>query len=238
MNEPVEVIPDISPKDGMYQGNISHYYRVGKSAINTILYAMKLANKDISEVKKILDLPSGYGRVLRNLKAVFPNSQITAGDLDKEGVDFCKETFDAIPFYSQKEFEKLSLDDKFDLIWCGSLLTHVDKHKWEPLLNFFSSSLKHNGILVFTVHGRCVVNRMIKKQNNYGLEDSQISQLLKQYEMKGFGYINYLNQENYGISLSTQSFVFSFLEKKLDMRILMYLEKGWDDHHDVIACIK
>ncbi len=237
MKEP-DVISEISSKDEMYRGNKKHYFRVGRSAIKSIKIAMRMINKNESNIKNILDLPSGYGRVLRNLRSAFPNSEITSCDIDKDAVDFCQKIFNTIPIYSEENLEKIIFKNKFDLIWCGSLLTHLDKKKWESFLNLFFSVLNSNGLLVFTVHGRHAAHRMRSKVNNYGLDDSEISTLLNEYETKDFGYVNYRNQENYGISLSSPSFVLSLLEKKSNVSILFYNEKGWYNHQDIIACIR
>ena len=53
-----------------------------------------------TEVRKILDLPCGYGRVLRMIHAAFPRATIHACNLNKDAVDFCAATFGAIPVYS------------------------------------------------------------------------------------------------------------------------------------------
>ena len=70
--ERLDVIQEISPNDGMYQGgNKDHYFSVGRSALRNIKLAMAAAGKNPTDMKNILDLPSGHGRVLRFLKAFF-----------------------------------------------------------------------------------------------------------------------------------------------------------------------
>lgn len=240
MDERYDVIQEISPKDDMFQAKIGlpPYLRAGKTAIDSIKNAMKLANKNNSEIKNILDFASGYGRVLRHLKASFPNSSITACDIQKDAVDFCQKTFEANPVYSQKDFEKIPITQKFDLIWVGSLLTHLNKNEWEQILNMFSLWLENRGLLVFTVNGRFVVNRLTRKIAKYGLNEEKRSSLIKQYETTGFGYVDYPGQSNYGFSVSSPSFVLSILEKKPELKIVMYLVRGLNKHQDVIACLK
>ena len=68
----MEVIQDISPKDNMYQGNKEHYFHVGEFALECIMSAMSTVKKSPDDIKSILDLPCGYGRVQRILKAEFP----------------------------------------------------------------------------------------------------------------------------------------------------------------------
>ena len=93
MNE-ISVIRNISPNDVMYNKKFpNHYFDVGKSTLESIKIALQLSSKTIDEIHNILDLPCGHGRVTRFLKSFFPNSIITACDLDNDAIDFCKETF-------------------------------------------------------------------------------------------------------------------------------------------------
>ena len=50
----------------------------------------------------MLDFACGHGRVMRTLKAAFPDALLTACDIDRDGVDFCARTFGAAPVYFQR----------------------------------------------------------------------------------------------------------------------------------------
>jgi cyclopropane fatty-acyl-phospholipid synthase-like methyltransferase len=234
---------EISSEDSMLDGNYDHYFNVGYSALDSIEKVLHSAK--IGETKKILDMPCGYGRVMRTIRAAFPESQITGCDLDKKGVDFCSKTFNAIPVYSKELPKDIQINEKFDLIWCGSLLTHLDGPNWDPFLTFFIEHLNNKGVLVFTTHGRLDakwisdgLNNIEKEHLFFGLLEAQYSRLIKKFNNDGFGYENYPNQSNYGVSLSKPSWVLMQLEKHPDIRIISYTECGWDDHQDVIGIIK
>ena len=68
-------------------------------------------------------------------------------------MDFCTAEFNATPVYSQEDIRRVSLDQFFDLIWCGSLFTHLDRDRWPAFLGFFADHLSPGGVLVFTTHG-------------------------------------------------------------------------------------
>ena len=68
--------------DGMYTGDAEHYYRVGLSAIRCIEEAVRAAG--LKEVRSILDLPSGSGRVMRFLTLRFPDAKLTACDIQRD----------------------------------------------------------------------------------------------------------------------------------------------------------
>jgi SAM-dependent methyltransferase len=146
---------EISPEDTMFTQEL-HYYKVGFSALRCILQSLFAAQKDKDEIKNILDFPSGWGRVLRFIKAYFPNSNITACEIDKNSLKFCREQLKVNTLISHNNFKKIEIKQKFDLIWCGSLITHLSEDRSKELLEFFFNALNDKGILVFTAHGRYV----------------------------------------------------------------------------------
>ena len=75
----------ISKKDDMYANDAAHYFNVGLSAIECIDNA--LGRVDERQVKKVLDMPCGYGRVLRFLIHRFPDADFTGVDLMESGAD-------------------------------------------------------------------------------------------------------------------------------------------------------
>jgi SAM-dependent methyltransferase len=227
----------ISPDDVMfYPEHPEHYFNVGKSALDIIIKYLTLYNKKPDHIHHILDMPCGHGRVLRMLKCHFPKSKISCCDIDKNAVNFCSETFGALPVYSSNNIDDIKLDAKFDLIWCGSLLTHLDKSHWPKFLQFFNDHLKNDGLLIFTTHGNKVFEFM-KQGNTYGIEENKLKKLQDDYQTNQFGYANYENEE-YGISISSTAFVSSIISKIPKLSVLGFTEKGWDNHQDVFCCLK
>ena len=228
---------EISPRDAMFAGNRDHYFGVGRSALRNIRLAMLAAGKPADEVRRILDLPSGHGRVLRNLRAAFPRAAITACELDRDGVDYCATMFGAEPSYGAEALAARPDAGRFDLIWCGSLLTHLDAPRWRWFLSLFDAQLAPQGLLLFTTHGR-LVPRRIQAGWDYGLDVERLRRLIACYQETGFGYVDYPNQTGYGISLARPSWTLGLLDRHPALRRLLYLEHGWDDHQDVVACAK
>jgi SAM-dependent methyltransferase len=213
-----------------------HYFRVGQSAFRCIKVAMLAAEK--IAVRKILDFPCGHGRVLRVLRAAFPDAEITACDADRDGVDFCAKTFGSRSVYSAEDPGATAINDLFDLIWSGSLLSHLDQHRWQQVLEFFDAHLSSGGIVVFTVHGRQSVQWLRTGEHDYALRDP--AGIVMQYDRDGFGYQEYLTHANPndGIAISSPAWVLQELLKRPGLRLLSYTEKGWDNHQDVVACLK
>lgn len=126
---------DIADGDTMYHGGVEHYQSVGVSAWRCITAAMLAA--DAESPKRVLDMPSGHGRVLRVLRSALPDAHLTACDIEKNGVDYCAATFGATPVYSDTDLDKVRFEQPFDLIWCGSLLTHLDVPGWLSCFKLF-----------------------------------------------------------------------------------------------------
>lgn len=229
------VEPRISPGDGMYTGNGAHYFKVGLSAIACIEAAIEGA--ELASVSRVLDLPCGHGRVLRFLVQRFPNAEFTASDLDRKGVDFCARTFGVKGVYSQSNLSELALDHGFDLIWCGSLITHLDSKGIRELLAFFARHLSSAGLLVFTTHGERVVERLQKKEFEYGINDQDVSALIASFREKGFGFADYPGASGYGISLSSPEWIRAET-RKLGLNEVTFREHGWDEHQDVYGFVK
>jgi SAM-dependent methyltransferase len=230
-----DVIKEISPLDVMYKSDPGRYFLLGGQALETIERFRELTGS--SPIKTVLDLPSGHGRVLRFLRAAYPDATITACDLDKDGVDFCARCFDAQPLYSAVDLGALPIEGTYDLIWCGSLLTHIHADQWRALLRVFSEHLSSSGLLVFTTHGRTHANRLRSGQTTLGLSPWAAAALVSDFERFGFGYQNYVNQTGYGISLASPSWVCLQVTKTNGLRLACYQEQGWAESQDAIACL-
>ncbi|MGE3151116.1 MAG: class I SAM-dependent methyltransferase [Nitrospiraceae bacterium] len=235
------VIRTISPNDEMYAGDRGFsdwYWYVGRSALDVIDQCLHAAKKPVSDIQHILDLPCGHGRVLRYLKAAFPTAEITACDVLRDGVEFCAETFAAKPVYSRNEPEQIELPlHQFDLIWVGSLFTHLNAERWPAFLRRLVRSLRKDGVLVFTTHGRYVYHRMkgLEDAYEYCLPYWSKTVALYEYERTGFGFGDYQNRQ-YGISLSAPGWVCSLVEQ-CGLRCIHFQERGWHDIQDAYACV-
>jgi SAM-dependent methyltransferase len=231
------LIRTVSAKDEMF--NPQHedaYFDTGASAAHCIRLAMDAVGKET--VSNILDFPCGHGRVLRALGASFPEANLTACDIDRDGVDFCEETFAATGVYSSEDLSTVQLDGGFDLIWVGSLFTHLPDTKWWAFLDFLTERLAPDGLLVFTTHGPwCAEQIRVNKSPLGGARKGHLS-MLRGYDATGFGFAGFRQLEAYGNSLATPAAVAQRLQAVEGLRLVIYLERGWGRFQDVIACQK
>jgi hypothetical protein len=224
----------ISPNDHMWKTGQAWYFEIGLSALECIRRALNTANVTPTS---ILDLPCGHGRVCRMLRMAFPDAHITASDLDRNGVDFCAQEFQAEPLYSREDIREVKTSRSFDLIWCGSLFTHLVNERWASFLEFFAEHLSPGGVLVFTTHGRRPIQWMVEGIYGYGLNPGEKRRLLEGYVTQGFGFVSPANQA-FGLSLSSTAFVCAQVERCRTLGLTGLQEAGWADHQDVVACVK
>jgi SAM-dependent methyltransferase len=221
--------------DGMYSpSDARHYLSVGLSAVRCIQQALERTNGNRS-VESILDLPCGYGRMLRFLRVRFPKADITASEIDTSPLDFCEDAFAVRTARSDKDFRKLSLSGRFDLIWCGSLVTHLDERATSDLLAFFHDHLSPGGLCVVTTHGRLTADWMEKRLHTYGLTPSAQRQVLSQFRDNGYGYADYENWPGYGISVVSRERMLALARDVGRWNESSFFERGWDNHQDVYA---
>lgn len=233
-----DVIQTIGTGDEMFTGDKAHYFGVGKSALHGIETALLAAGKPADSIRDILDLPCGHGRVMRFFKAAFPQARITACDLNKPAVDFCSQTFAAQPVYSNVDVNRIPLSGKYDLIWSGSLLTHLRPEACAEFIRLWNSLINPGGLIVFTMHGRWVERSLATNRYTYGLKSADVTALLKEYYETGFGYADYPGVAGYGISVSSPAYVLSQLVALPDLKLISYQEKGWDNHQDIVCLQK
>lgn len=222
------LVRDIDDSDGMFEGNLEHYRDVGVSALSQIERSLR----GRPEPERILDLACGHGRVTRFLRARYGSAEITGCDLDEAGTAFVAKAFGAKQLRSEPDFSRFEVGSKFDLIWIGSLVTHLPEYQTRALLDFLDRHLAPSGTVVLTSHGAFVEKRLLTW--NYGLPDDAVRGLLADCRMEGYAYRPYPGSRGYGVSLTRREW-FAQTVSEGPFRLEAYRERGWDRHQDVVV---
>jgi len=231
-----ELNTNISPSERMPSDDVSGYLAVGASALRAVRLAQASAN--VADFTSILDFPCGHGRVLRWLKAAYPRARLTASDVLADGVDWCSRELGALGVYGANQPDAALFEHRYDLIWVGSLLTHVDVPQWRQFLDVVHELLAPDGLLVITTHGDYVAERMARG-HLYGYPELQVKRLLRAYRHAGFGFLEESpSSVEYGISISRPEWVLRQVMVESDLRLILAAEMLWDNHQDVYAFVR
>lgn len=219
---------EISSNDDMLDSSTEYYVSVGLSALRVIEAALR----GRATPHCILDLPCGHGRITRLLRSRFPDAEITVSDIDPDGVAFTADRFRARGILSSSDLRNLKLGGPFDLIWVGSLITHLSEKMSRRLLDCLIRHMDLNATLIITSHGHRAAESMVNI--DYGIGRQRTKRVLQEYEDSGYGYIDYPGIPNYGISVIAREWIEEMFRGS-PLRLHRFIEQGWADHQDVLV---
>ena len=218
---------------------IEDYLRAGRSAVDNIEHALSEASRDFASVRSLLDFGCGHGRVLRQLRPRIPQARVTACDVDAGGVKFCAAEFGAEGIVSSWKIERIRLGS-YDLIWSGSVFTHLDAYGGDRLLTKLAAALEPGGVLVFSVHGDFSLDGL---EHLYGaIYAEEAEEIRRQVAEEGIAFRPY--DASFGSFAGTYGMTWHdrvYLEERArvlsggELEPLAFTPHGWDHHHDVIA---
>lgn len=233
--QPPLTFPDvpgaIHPDDDMRHPedvDAAHYARVGRSAIEAIGRALADAERGFDDVRSCLDMPCGYGRVLRMLAQEIAPERITACDINRQAIRFCATQFGVTPLRSTPNLDHMRLG-RHDLIWCGSLVTHLDEERVAQLLRSFTAALLPGGIAIVTIHAEPPAT------GEFAAWRDEIAEALRRHGHHHIPYDGALF--DYGHAWHTPDHVtraFAAASGDTVTRV-SHQPHGWDDHQDVLA---
>jgi SAM-dependent methyltransferase len=229
----LDISQEIMIGDHMYNpSNPKHYFGVGESGLRCIASAAIATNQ--GGFSSICDFASGSGRVTRYLRAAFPEAKIVCADLREDSLAWLERTFNCVPWHSDADFSGLHPPFLFDLVWSGSLITHLCAEDSRAVLRAVSRWLLPNGIGVVTTHGRKVVNNRLNGRVRY-ISDEAFAAAHADYQRSGFGYADYPGRKGVGFSICSPAWVVAELLQVEGIRIIGTFEHGWDNHQDVFV---
>jgi len=232
---PLNVDRTISPDDGMFAGNLDHYFSCGESALRILLEATELSGTETPA--RILDFGAGAGRVTRWLKAAFPASSISCCDTREGDMLFLHASYGAQTWTVGTDLDALDIPGQYDLIWVGSVITHLSETKTRKLISRLFSACDPGGLLVVSFHGQFAVERQEGTAFKY-IDDDGWKDIKRGYSANGYGYADYKGQDGYGISVCTPAWMSDLVNALPGSRLVLLKPCAWDHHHDVVAIQK
>lgn len=225
---------EIHQLDNFYsKGRESHYYSVGFEALWNVIYSM--LGVGMTHVNYILDFPSGFGRVTRYLHAAFPNIEIHVGDRWEEAADYCVTLFQAKKLEVRQDLPTM-LENRYDIIFSGTFLTHLPEEKGAELIDFLTAHLNIHGILIISSCGRkSLLNEQVHFNAQVFGKPENLATLTRKYLSGHYAFINYPGQLYYGRSFIPLSWFHNHIMTRPHLIITRFTERGWDDSLDVLT---
>ena len=229
-----EVSLKIHPQDAMYTSSSTrHYLHTGILAMRIINDSLNICERQNS-VKRILDFGCGYGRVMRYLRLLYPRADITGVEKDAAALNFSCNIFSAHPVLSNEAFDDVSIYGEFDLIWSGSLLTHLPKELIQKALTIFYRHLAKPGVCIVSAHGDHAINRLKEGKDKYNLVSEERDRIIKNYYEAGYSYKSDYNiAAGNGISFISYEKIKTLIEKNGKLSLTHFKSHGWDEHQDI-----
>jgi len=228
--EAAELNRTVDPSDDMYASGPEWYWSLGRSGVECVLQG--LAVTPLSSVGSVLDLACNWGRTGRHLHAAFPDATIWYSDINEQAAEFCAREFSGKSIIASSELTETPLP-QLDVMWIGSLFTHLTETKTRTWLAYLAEHLNHHGILVATFHGRRTAE-IFKNQF-----PELVSQTWPVAQESGWGYVPYDSADpEWGFSMNTVVRLAEIATDIPGVRIAGLVEAGWDGNHDVLTLLR
>lgn len=234
----------IHPKDSMYYTNADltdevlseKYWAWAESAVRIC----KRVNRN---AKHILDFGGAYGRCSRVFVEEFPDATVTVHDRIEDCIIFCRDVLGQDVAQTEEEIPR----NYFDLIWCGSVFTHLPQNRWEYTFELLSDCLRPNGHLVFTTSSeRATIGiEKVKNKPNYGVPIEAKGRFVNSYRKYGYAFQQYpsidVETEMYGCCHTSLDWNKKFIDQSPHFNLESQESEAWrsiNNCQDVNVCIK
>lgn len=233
-----EIDDTLSSEDDMVERDkLAHYRAVGVSALELITDAMVLARR--TSFARVLDMPCGGGRVTRHLVKFFPDAEIFVSDIERKKQAFVAAQFGVTAHDLPADFSARNTA-RYDLIFVGSLLTHLDERTLRAAMDFFIDALAPQGVLIATTNGRQSATA-IPESRKHMTNDPIAGLVAGVFQRRGFGFKLQDRRRygvNYGTTFTTPSWLARSIEPRNDVMLLAIKERAWDYLQDALIVQK
>lgn len=223
----------IHPQDDMFAKSPKgwdDYMYVGRSGIDVIATSLVLA--PLQKVTSILDFGCGHGRVARHFPLFTPDAKLYFSDIDPTCWEFCASQFKGQGFPSVDNFADLTIPAKVDVIFLGSVFTHLDWNKSVTLWRKLFDALNPGGAIIATFRGALLYRMMLNDPDGLNT-GGYYNPMLDAYRETGFGYQDYKGFKDWGQNIFSPGKIAELSGGDPAARLVGLKEVGWSNVHDV-----
>ena len=162
----------IPPKESWlgYGSDAQDYISNGERHVTGMIRALEENGFSIGAANRILEFGCGTGRMIRHLPEIAPSAELWGVDISAEHIRWCIENLTpAIHFATTTVVPHLPFEDRyFDLIFCGSVFTHIEDIQESWLLEL-GRVLRPSGKLYVTIHDEHTVSLLDTQARDHWL---------------------------------------------------------------------
>lgn len=161
------------PPQGLWLGygpDAHAYVSGGERHVTDMMRILEEKGFSVRGAKRILEFGCAAGRMIRHLPEVAPNAELWGVDMRAQHIRWCVENLTpAIHFATTTTVPHLPFEDRyFDLIFCGSVFTHIEDIQESWLLEL-GRILRPSGRLYITIHDENTVRLLDTEYPNIRL---------------------------------------------------------------------
>ncbi|MBE9141730.1 class I SAM-dependent methyltransferase [Planktothrix mougeotii] len=207
--------------------NEEYYLNSGKTQVQVMLSVLRDCGYFLKTGSRILDFGCASGRILRQLADLSEICEIWGTDINADCIAWCQQNMSPpFHFFVGTTMPHLPFEDRyFDLIYAGSVFTHIDDLADAWLLEL-RRILKPGGLAFITIQERFIFDK-IKDSPEQWLSNNNIwPEEQKQACIQN--YFEYINQDfgMFTLGRDTRSLVFYDLD---------YFQAKWKPFFQVLA---
>jgi len=150
-----------------YGSDAQEYISWGERDVTDMIRILKENGFSIGGAKRILEFGCAAGRMIRHLPEIALNAELWGVDVSAEHIRWCIDNLTpAIHFATTTIVPHLPFEDRyFDLIFCGSVFTHIEDIQESWLLEL-GRVLRPSGKLYITIHDEHTVSLLDTHRDN------------------------------------------------------------------------
>lgn len=215
---------------GDYPLSYHSYLSTGLNGFNLIQRILRSANDHVEVKGNILDFASGYGRVTRFLAGYYNPQQIYTSDIKPAAVDYQVKHMGVHGFYSDYDPFMLKVNEKFEVIFVGSLFSHLNRELYKNWLVQLMAMAEPEGLLIFSVHDISLYPGETTEDHIY-VEDNEDAPFL-------FVENKITSKDKYGTSFASEKYIGDLLKSINPTARYIRYPKGFGGLQDVYVVTK
>lgn len=151
-----EMLGFIAAGSPRVDAHLFEYLRSGQEAFRIVEHALAAAGRRLDTVARLLDFACGCGRIARFFVHALGAERVVAAEIDRQALAFVGATFGVETIASATDPRDVQLAAAFDVVFAGSLFSHLPRPRFVAWLRALARGLRPDGLLVFTTHGEGV----------------------------------------------------------------------------------